>query len=238
MPGAHALLHAQCWSHCRRTFIEAQEHEPEAVAEALKLIGVLYTQERVLRKKKLTGPAKLAHRRAHSLPAVEAFFAWCQQQRQRPDLLPRNPLASALHYAVHREAGLRVFLDDPEVSIDTNHLERSLRVIPTGRPQLAVRVDGARRPTHRHHPEPARDLPTPRRGPLPLPRRCPATHRRAPGQARHRTHPAGVEDDVRRPPLALRPRPQSRAAPAIALPASNAADCPLTISRRSWSLRA
>ena len=64
---------------------------------------------------------------------MEAFFAWCQQQRQRPDLLPRNPLASALHYAVHREAGLRVFLDDPEVSIDTNHLERSLRAIPTGR---------------------------------------------------------------------------------------------------------
>ena len=129
----HALLHAQCWSHCRRSFIEAQDSEPEAVAEALRLIGVLYSQERAIRKKKLTGPAKLAHRREHSLPAVEAFFAWCNKQRQRPDLLPRNPLASALLYAVNREAGLRVFLDDPEVSIDTNHLERSLRAIPTGR---------------------------------------------------------------------------------------------------------
>ena len=129
----HALLHAQCWAHCRRTFIEAQDSEPEAVAEALKLIGVLYTQERAIAKKKLTGPAKLAHRRESSLPAVDAFFAWCKRQRQRPDLLPRNPLASALHYAVHREAGLRVFLDDPAVAIDTNHLERSLRAIPTGR---------------------------------------------------------------------------------------------------------
>ena len=64
---------------------------------------------------------------------MEAFFAWCKEQRQRPDLLPRNPLASALHHATHREAGLRVFLDDPEVSIDSNHLERSLRPIPTGR---------------------------------------------------------------------------------------------------------
>ena len=94
---------------------------------------MLYTQERAIAKKKLTGPAKLAHRREHSLAAVDAFFAWCQEQRQRPDLLPRNPLASALHYAVHREAGLRVFLEDPEVSIDTNHLGRSLRAIPTGR---------------------------------------------------------------------------------------------------------
>ena len=91
------------------------------------------TQGRAIRNKKLTGPAKLAHRREHSLAAVEAFFAWCKEQRQRPDLLSRNPLASALHYVVHRETGLPVFLDIPEVSIDTNHLERSLRPIPTGR---------------------------------------------------------------------------------------------------------
>ncbi|MBU6995960.1 transposase domain-containing protein, partial [Ferrovum myxofaciens] len=31
-----------------------------------------------------------------------------------------------------REAGLRVFLNDPEVPPDTNHLERALRVIPHG----------------------------------------------------------------------------------------------------------
>ena len=32
-----------------------------------------------------------------------------------------------------RRAGLEVYLDDPDVSIDTNHLERALRVIPMGR---------------------------------------------------------------------------------------------------------
>ncbi|WP_031599582.1 transposase domain-containing protein, partial [Ferrovum myxofaciens] len=32
-----------------------------------------------------------------------------------------------------REAGLRVFLNDPEVPPDTNHLERALRVIPMGK---------------------------------------------------------------------------------------------------------
>ena len=33
----------------------------------------------------------------------------------------------ALAYAAEREAGLRVVLEDPEVAIDTNHLERGLR---------------------------------------------------------------------------------------------------------------
>ncbi|WP_031599119.1 IS66 family transposase, partial [Ferrovum myxofaciens] len=39
-------------------------------------------------------------------------------------------LTEAMGYAREREAGLRVFLNDPEVPPDTNHLERALRVIP------------------------------------------------------------------------------------------------------------
>ena len=127
------IVHAQCWSHCRRNYVDAKESEPEAVAEALSLIGALYAQEKTIRKKKLDGPAKLAYRREHSTPTVDAFFAWCRKQRERLDLLPSNPLAQALAYAAEREAGLRVFLENPDVSVDTNHLERGLRPIPTGR---------------------------------------------------------------------------------------------------------
>ena len=38
-----------------------------------------------------------------------------------------------MNYARARHAGLQVFLSDPEVPLDTNHLERGLRVIPTGK---------------------------------------------------------------------------------------------------------
>ena len=48
-------------------------------------------------------------------------------------LLPSNPLTKALAYARDRRCGLEVFLTDPDVPIDTNHLERALRVIPMGR---------------------------------------------------------------------------------------------------------
>ena len=36
-------------------------------------------------------------------------------------------------YADNHQAQLRVYLGDPAVAIDTNHLERALRVIPMGR---------------------------------------------------------------------------------------------------------
>jgi hypothetical protein len=64
---------------------------------------------------------------------VEAFFDWLHTQRNRHDLLGSDPFAKALAYAAEREDSLRLFLGDPDVPIDTNHLERALRVIPMGR---------------------------------------------------------------------------------------------------------
>ena len=38
----------------------------------------------------------------------------------------------ALNYALKRRAGLEVFLSDPEVQMDTNHLERANRPVRIG----------------------------------------------------------------------------------------------------------
>jgi transposase len=127
------MTHAQCWAHTRRHFEKAKDAEPAAVAEALALIGELYAQEKAIRDKKLDGEAKLKHRTQHSEPVVVTFWRWCEVQCQRHDLLPSNPLTKALKYAMARTVKLKVFLSDPAVPIDTNHLERALRPIPMGR---------------------------------------------------------------------------------------------------------
>ena len=128
-----AVTHASCWAHGRRYFEQAQAAAPQASREALLLIGALYHHEQVIRDRSLAGEPKLAYRTAHSAPVVRAFWQWCEAQCQRGDLLPSNPLSKALKYARERIVGLQVFLSDPEVPIDTNHLERALRPIPMGR---------------------------------------------------------------------------------------------------------
>lgn len=127
------ITHAQCWVHCRRTFFEAEQADPDAVKSALKQIGKLYDIEEQIREQNLTGEGKRQHRMAHSKPRVEAFFAWVDQQFERQGLLPSSPFTQALGYARERRLGLEVFLEDPDVQMDTNHLERALRVIPMGR---------------------------------------------------------------------------------------------------------
>jgi transposase len=127
------ITHAQCWTHTRRGFFEAQDAEPQAAAEALQRIGRLYEIEDEIRMAKLTGENKRLHRLTHSKPHVQAFFDWVERQFERQGLLPSNPFTKALAYARERRAALEVFLGDADVPIDTNHLERALRPIPMGR---------------------------------------------------------------------------------------------------------
>jgi transposase len=127
------ITHAQCWAHTRRHLFEAQGAEPEAAAHALDLIGALYQVEADIRDQKLTAARKLDYRLTHAKPIVEQFFAWVNQTFEAQGLLPSNPLTKALAYARERRCGLEVYLTDPDVPIDTNHLERALRAIPMGR---------------------------------------------------------------------------------------------------------
>ena len=127
------LTHALCWAHARRYFERAEKADPTASAEALALIGALYRHEQFIRDKQLTGEAKRDYRTIHSEPVVHAFWGWCDAQLARTDLLPKHPMTKALHYVRERRSGLQVFLSDPEVPIDTNHLERTIRAIPMGR---------------------------------------------------------------------------------------------------------
>ncbi len=127
------ITHANCWVHGRRKFVEAQEDEPEAVRQVLNSIGHLYQVETQIRDAQLTGEQKRSFRLTYSKPVVDQLFTWFDQQRQRPDLLPSNPLSKAIAYMQNREHALRVFLEDPAVPMDNNHTERALRVIPLGR---------------------------------------------------------------------------------------------------------
>ena len=126
------VTQAQCWTHARRYFERAKDSDPAAL-EALERIGELYRVEAEIRDKKLTGKDKLQYRSQHSQPLVDSFFGWLHEQRQRVDLVNSDLISKALNYANNHQAQLRVYLGDPDVPIDTNHLERALRVIPMGR---------------------------------------------------------------------------------------------------------
>jgi len=124
---------AHCWSHVRRKYFNARETYPQAIDNVLDLIGKLYANEKVIRKRGYNDKRIREYRLEHTKPVIDRIFEWAQDQTQRPDLLPGEPLSKAINYMQKRENELRVFLHEPDVAPDTNHLERMIRPVAQGR---------------------------------------------------------------------------------------------------------
>ncbi|MDF3855522.1 IS66 family transposase, partial [Paracoccus pantotrophus] len=69
--------------------------------------------------------------RKHSVPKVEVFFAWSEQQLSR--IPGKGDLAKAFRYGLSRRDAFSLFLEDGRVAIDNNPAERALRPIGVGR---------------------------------------------------------------------------------------------------------
>ena len=124
------LIWAACWAHVRRKFVEVEDLEPEKVETVLLWMQALYRVEKDAggdrkRRKKL--------RAEISCDIVDKIFKYFKKILAESTLPDSSPFIGAIKYALKREAGLRAFLDNPDVPIDNNHTEREIRPVALGR---------------------------------------------------------------------------------------------------------
>ena len=138
--GPNRIVHAHCWAHVRRKFLEAEAAYPDEAEKAIKWIGQLFRFERELPK--LGNNASLAERekvlaarkkarKTKSRPVIDELRQWAYEIL--PTVLPSTGLAKAINYMLNLWPGLIVFLSDPRIPIDNNHAERELRGVVVGR---------------------------------------------------------------------------------------------------------
>ena len=134
----------QCWSHTRRAFLEAEKAEPERVKWVLRQIKTMYELDERTRGR--PPDEVLAVRQTDIKPLVDGLFAFLKETIAEGTFVPSARFLKAAGYALQRETALRVFLDDPGVPLDTNHVERELRGHAVGRRNWTFHVtdDGAR----------------------------------------------------------------------------------------------
>src|SRR5204863_4674146 len=113
----------------RRYFWEARDTDPERSSIALGFIRQLYATEAT--GKDLDPDRRLELRRAKSAPLVAEFKAWLDVEVLK--VLPRSPMGEAIRYALGQWKALKRFLEDGEVPLDTNAIERLLRGIAISR---------------------------------------------------------------------------------------------------------
>lgn len=122
---APAVLLAFCWSHLRREFYDLAKAGAPIATETLSRIAALYQIETKIRG--TTAEHRLAVRRAESQPLVDDLHAWFTAQL--PKLPGRGPTAEAIRYAMNHWDGLKRFLEDGRIELDTNTIERAMRPI-------------------------------------------------------------------------------------------------------------
>jgi transposase len=120
---------AHCWAHVRRKFVEIEHIYPDQCKEVLDLIGQLYEIERECIPGVAGDELRYKARQQRSGPIVEKIYRWALQTQT----LPESALGKAIAYMGSMWEGLKLFLDDPAISLDNNFTERAIRGVVLGR---------------------------------------------------------------------------------------------------------
>jgi transposase len=123
------LTLAHCWAHVRREFVEIAAVFPKETTEVLDRIGELYAIEALCPKGAAGDALRAELRNARSRGVIDQIKAWAMSTQT----LGESALGKAIAYMTGLWSGLVRFLDDPEIPIDNNGTERSLRGIVVGR---------------------------------------------------------------------------------------------------------
>jgi len=137
------IVHVGCWAHARRYFFEARASSEKEANEAIGLIARLYDVERDARD---LGPAeRAALRRERAVPVLEAIRA--RLDTWSADALPKSDLGKAVAYARAQWPTLVRYVEDGDLQIDNNTVERAIRGVALGRKNwlFAGSYQGARR---------------------------------------------------------------------------------------------
>jgi transposase len=138
------ILEAACWSHGRRKFFDLAKLTKAPIAlEAVHRIDELFDIEREINGK--PPEERLAMRREHSQPRVEALETWLREQRAL--VSAKSDIGKAINYSLIRWKAFTRFLDDGRVCLSNNAAERGLRGVAIGRGNwtFAGSDEGARR---------------------------------------------------------------------------------------------
>ncbi|MCL7931751.1 IS66 family transposase [Halomonas llamarensis] len=129
----NGIMHAGCWAHARRKFIEAQKVQPKGKTGkadwVINQMGKLYAVEK--QAKALDPDARHALREQKSQPLIAQLRTWLDKSLAQ--VLPKSTLGKALHYLDHQWPRLTRFLDNGLIPLDNNPAENAIRPFVVGR---------------------------------------------------------------------------------------------------------
>ena len=131
--GGPKMVHAACWAHSRRRFVEATQLNQQDVASTriVAQMAKLFAIDAQARDENMSHAARHALRMERA-PSVLAELK-AQIEAASRTALPSSPLGKAASYTLRLWDKLTRFLDYPELELSNNLAENSMRPVAIGR---------------------------------------------------------------------------------------------------------
>ena len=131
--GGPKLIHAGCWAHARRKFVDAVKLNPNDT-EAVKMVtrmDALFLVDRGAREQGLSAAERHEFRQQHAMEWVEEIHRECRALSKA--VLPKSAVGQAVAYTLNMWPKLKRCFDYGHVELSNNLAENSMRAVAVGR---------------------------------------------------------------------------------------------------------
>jgi len=131
--GGPKMVHACCWSHARRQFVDAVKLNPQDAdsIHAVELMDQLFRIDAQARTEKMDHAARHRLRQEKAPPLLDQIRQHILATSKT--VLPRSKAGQACSYTLALWKKLTRFLDYPQLELSNNLAENSMRPVATGR---------------------------------------------------------------------------------------------------------
>ncbi len=127
LPAELETIVANCLAHGRRQFVDVAESFPNECRHVLESLAVIYRNDAIARKRKLSPNARLRFHQAESGSTMEKLQIWLARQFDERKVEPNSSLGGAISYMLRHWEKLTLFLRQPGAPLDNNICERALK---------------------------------------------------------------------------------------------------------------
>jgi transposase len=131
--GGPKMVHACCWSHARRHFVDAVKlnKQDAASVRAVQLMDELFAIDREAREAQMDHAARHRLRQRKAPPLLDQIREHILATSKT--VLPRSAAGKACSYTLALWKKLTCFLDHPQLELSNNLTENSMRPVALGR---------------------------------------------------------------------------------------------------------
>jgi len=127
LPQELETIVANCIAHARRKFVDIYDRFEDECRHVLESFRVVYHNDNVARKKKMSPEERLRYHRIKSEQTMKRLHRWLQRQFEDRRVEPNSALGEAINYMLKRWDALTLFLREPGAPLDNNITENALK---------------------------------------------------------------------------------------------------------------